>query len=974
MSRASFSPTHRHSPSGDPCSLLAPCSPLSPSLLPPTRQRNRFKVLLTLLPALSADFLCVQEMDEYEAVYRQPMAAAGWESVYVKRPGKKRDGSGIFYRSSRFRLLRWQPINFNDLVPPDHPDQPNQPAQADTPSPDSSEETRDLSASHVSEATEKPSADVKLAQAHYLLQQVAQFRSSIVPSAHSHTSASVTSAAGSTPVTIICGDFNSLPGDPLQIPLRLELQFMVPARARHGACQTCYHHIRMQSSYSHFLCPILPLKIESVPMAMLCALLSLSSLCAPCVSHIHPSPLLLPSAARPAHGMGPAGVVSASNHAVSSPVSVLTVCSLHSPHPPPALHTPQLLEQRTSWGQQVSSVPTTTLTFESTQKSAAHVIRPAGVIESTQKSAAHVIRPAGVIGAYHYADCSPDFVPRSPLTFSPFSFPDHPPPALQLLEQRTSWGQQVSSVLLAMLCVHCILIEGLSSPLFRLPHSPHHPPPALQLLEQRTLWAVRAAHVVGSAGVIGASNHALLEQRTSWGQQVSSVLLAMLAAAVLASLSVLPTASPVYDFVWTRVMPMAVALVLLETDVTSAFTQSGPGLLAFLLGAAGTIAGTLVGFSLAGPSLGVEGWKVAACFCATYIGGSVNYAATAKALGMDITAGAAAASTGASLLTAGMAVDNLLVAAYFSALGMDITAGAAAASTGASLLTAGMAVDNLLMAAYFSVLAALPDSWPKPWGGERWGGVKIGGNSDESEKRLDTGLSAPLLHSSPSPSSPSPSASSSSSSSLHTPAPLPSPSPPSSSSSHLTHSPPPAPSVESLTLSIAAAASACALADKIAVHLPPVMASAQLALAALLASLLSTVAARLTGRGEKRKEGEEGEEGGSLFTGAETLGNSLMLVFFANIGASASVSEAMSAGGGLLAFVATVLMLMVASNANVGGPATAAAMASARNWPQLVRPAVLLGTFGYTIGTAIAFLLGINVLQPMAAAAFAKVL
>ncbi|CAI5993701.1 unnamed protein product [Closterium sp. NIES-64] len=795
-------------------------------------QRNRFKVLLTLLPALSADFLCVQEMDEYEAVYRQPMAAAGWESVYVKRPGKKRDGSGIFYRSSRFRLLRWQPINFNDLVPPDHPDQPNQPAQADTPSPDSSEETRDLSASHVSEATEKPSAgadldpacaDVKLAQAHYLLQQVAQFRSSIVPSAHSHTSASVTSAAGSTPVTIICGDFNSLPGDPLQIPLRLELQFMVPARARHGA------------------------------------------------------------SARPAHGMGPAGVVSASNHAVSSPVSVLTVCSLHSPHPPPALHTPQLLEQRTSWGQQVSSVPTTTLTFESTQK--------------------------------------------SPLTFSPFSFPDHPPPALQLLEQRTSWGQQVSSVLLAMLCVHCILIEGLSSPLFRLPHSPHHPPPALQLLEQRTLWAVRAAHVVGSAGVIGASNHALLEQRTSWGQQVSSVLLAMLAAAVLASLSVLPTASPVYDFVWTRVMPMAVALVLLETDVTSAFTQSGPGLLAFLLGAAGTIAGTLVGFSLAGPSLGVEGWKVAACFCATYIGGSVNYAATAKDLGMEITAGAAAAaSMGASLLTAGMAVDDLLMAAYFSvlyvslappvrsflyahayqALGMDITAGAAAASTGASLLTAGMAVDNLLMAAYFSVLAALPDSWPKPWGGERWGGVKIGGNSDESEKRLDTGLSAPLLHSSPSPSSPSPSASSSSSSSLHTPAPLPSPSPPSSSSSHLTHSPPPAPSVESLTLSIAAAASACALADKIAVHLPPVMASAQLALAALLASLLST--------------------------------------------------------------------LMVASNANVGGPATAAAMASARNWPQLVRPAVLLGTFGYTIGTAIAFLLGINVLQPMAAAAFAKVL
>ncbi|CAI7842769.1 unnamed protein product [Closterium sp. NIES-53] len=617
---------------------------------------------------------------------------------------------------------------------------------------------------------------------------------------------------------------------------------------------------------------------------MLCAVSSLSSLCAPCVSPIHPSPLLCPSVARAAHGMGPAGVVSASNHAVSSPVSVLTVCSLCSPHPPPALHTPQLLEQCTSWGQQVSSVPTTTLT------------------------------------------------------------------------------------------AHWILFEGLLSP-FPLLIPPILEPPPSQLLEQRT----------------------------SWGQQVSSVLLAMLAAAVLASLSVLPTTSPVYDFVWTRVMPMAVALVLLETDVTSAFTQSGPGLLAFMLGAAGTIAGTLVGFSLAGPSLGVEGWKVAACFCATYIGGSVNYAATAKptcltwrwrtsssppphrhllslslpdsplssllyahpralgmditagaaaastgaslltagmvvdnllmaayfsmlslppslpslppppspalspslhpslpshtipqALGMDITAGAAAASMGASLLTAGMAVDNLLMAAYFSALGMDITAGAAAASTGASLLTAGMAVDNLLMAAYFSVLAALPDSWPKPWGGERWGGVKLGGlklgGDSESEKGPDTGLSAPLLHSSTSPtSSPSSYASSSSSSLLHSSAPLPSPSPPSSSSS-LTHSPPPAPSVESLTLSIAAAASACALADKIAVHLPPVMASAQLALAAVLASLLSTVANRLTGSGEKRETGEgglEGEERGSLFTGAETLGNALMLVFFANVSPAA---------------------------------------------------------------------------------------
>ncbi|CAI5467846.1 unnamed protein product [Closterium sp. Yama58-4] len=139
--------------------------------LPP--YRNRFKALLTLLPALSADFLCVQEMDEYEGVYRQPMAAAGWESVYVKRPGKKRDGSGIFYRSSRFRLLRSQPVSFNDLVPPDHPDDP---VQADTTSPDSSEEPRNPSAPHVLEATQKPSAGPDLSESRDLCDPRVRFK------------------------------------------------------------------------------------------------------------------------------------------------------------------------------------------------------------------------------------------------------------------------------------------------------------------------------------------------------------------------------------------------------------------------------------------------------------------------------------------------------------------------------------------------------------------------------------------------------------------------------------------------------------------------------------------------------------------------------------------------------------------------------------------------------------------------------
>lgn len=50
--------------------------------------------------------------------------------------------------------------------------------------------------------------------------------------------------------------------------------------------------------------------------------------------------------------------------------------------------------------------------------------------------------------------------------------------------------------------------------------------------------------------------------------------------------------------------------------------------------------------------------------------------------------------------------------------------------------------------------------------------------------------------------------------------------------------------------------------------------------------------------------------------------------------------------------------LYLASNANVGGPTTAAAMAQAKNWPKLVLPALLVGVLGYATATALSLSLG----------------
>jgi uncharacterized membrane protein len=80
------------------------------------------------------------------------------------------------------------------------------------------------------------------------------------------------------------------------------------------------------------------------------------------------------------------------------------------------------------------------------------------------------------------------------------------------------------------------------------------------------------------------------------------------------------------------------------------------------------------------------------------------------------------------------------------------------------------------------------------------------------------------------------------------------------------------------------------------------------------------------------------------------------LFLFSAVQIGVHFATLMALGRGILRLPPRELYL--ASNANVGGPTTAAAMAQAKDWNRLVLPALLIGILGYATATAIALALG----------------
>ncbi|MBO6796940.1 DUF819 family protein [Maricaulis sp.] len=361
--------------------------------------------------------------------------------------------------------------------------------------------------------------------------------------------------------------------------------------------------------------------------------------------------------------------------------------------------------------------------------------------------------------------------------------------------------------------------------------------------------SVAALFVIAAAG--------FLMEKTRIGALLTGAVWAILFAILASNIGLIPQSSAGYSFVFTYFVPILIPLFLMKADLKKIFFETTRMTLAFLLAAVGTVAGAIVAFSLV--NIGENQAAAAGTFTATYIGGSVNYAAL-----VDLT---------------GLRENN------------------------PAFVSAATAVDNLYSGLFLGFLAVMP--------GITWIANKFV-KRDHSEGDVVVEKEGK-------------------------------------------------PTAATLTYSITFALIVVALGDWITGYLRETVSDSWGNWRYAIITVLALIPATLF---PKRM---------AKMHGGYELGIALSFVFFAAIAAGADLQAVISEAPLLLLIIAILLAvhgivtfglgaifklslpeLITASNAAILGATTAPALAAAKGWKDLVTPGVLVGVFGYALGTIIA--------------------
>ncbi len=146
-------------------------------------------------------------------------------------------------------------------------------------------------------------------------------------------------------------------------------------------------------------------------------------------------------------------------------------------------------------------------------------------------------------------------------------------------------------------------------------------------------------------------------------KQLSSAMIVIILAAILANLGVIPTSStptPLYDGIFKYIAPMAIFYLMLSVNLKSLKKAGLPMIGNFFLGALGIMVGVAVGmWAVDGKMrIGENFYAVGGMFTGTFIGGSINL--NAIALHYNVT-------KDGSLYAAITAIDNIMTAIWVMA-------------------------------------------------------------------------------------------------------------------------------------------------------------------------------------------------------------------------------------------------------------------------------------------------------------------
>jgi uncharacterized membrane protein len=126
-----------------------------------------------------------------------------------------------------------------------------------------------------------------------------------------------------------------------------------------------------------------------------------------------------------------------------------------------------------------------------------------------------------------------------------------------------------------------------------------------------------------------------LEKQTGWKlfNFLPPLIFIYVLPVFFSNLGLIPSKTPVYDWLGDNILPFFLVLLLLGVDLRSTIRATGRGVFVMLLGTVGVVVGAPLAFFLVKGWLEPEAWKGFGALAGSWIGGTGNMAAVAEGLG-----------------------------------------------------------------------------------------------------------------------------------------------------------------------------------------------------------------------------------------------------------------------------------------------------------------------------------------------------